>query len=446
MVQNPGQRQYLFQGTNPWEREEREKEQLRRREAAKIWRDQQISELGALGANRTPSQEEQLRNLRLDKEFERRVEEQDDDEEDEQEELPYNAGGSVTGTNTNQRYSGGAPRPQHLRLDNTTQQQQLTNGPPAQQRLDSLVGNNNLPPEPPERVSSYAVMSSTLRSPVMSNEYHINTSHPINSTLNNINASHITMNSSHSTMNSSHNTMNSSHNTMNSSHNTMNSSHNTMNSSHNTLNSSHNTTNSSQLTMNSSHNTTMNSTHNTTHNASSHDSNNNPSSATTNATPSKRVSFQDTSSVSHSPPSPVLEKIREDPNSFIDEAENMLASPKTPDGHFAGTPSVIGTQEIYKDPRQRRLAQQQQEKMLSNKTSQVPEKLSFKEKMKMFAMETGEDGTPRDKVKISRAQRDIDNLGTPTSTNINTSNESASNVSVNNLNSKFKTSAAITSN
>lgn len=64
----------------------------------------------------------------------------------------------------------------------------------------------------------------------------------------------------------------------------------------------------------------------------------------------------------------------------------------------------------------------------------------------MFAMETGEDGTPRDKVKISRAQRDIDNLGTPTSTNINTSNESASNVSVNNLNSKFKTSAAITSN
>lgn len=53
---------------------------------------------------------------------------------------------------------------------------------------------------------------------------------------------------------------------------------------------------------------------------------------------------------------------------------------------------------------------------MSNK---VPEKLSFKEKMKMFAMETGEDGTPRDKVKISRAQRDIDNLGTPTTPNNN---------------------------
>jgi len=50
---------------------------------------------------------------------------------------------------------------------------------------------------------------------------------------------------------------------------------------------------------------------------------------------------------------------------------------------------------------------------MSNKAgSTVPEKLSFKEKMKMFAMETGEDGTPKDKVKISKAQREIDNLGT----------------------------------
>lgn len=63
----------------------------------------------------------------------------------------------------------------------------------------------------------------------------------------------------------------------------------------------------------------------------------------------------------------------------------------------------------------------------------------------MFAMETGEDGTPRDKVKISRAQRDIDNLGTPTSGNSSNENTNTSNVSVDNLNSKFK-SAAITSN
>jgi afadin len=37
--------------------------------------------------------------------------------------------------------------------------------------------------------------------------------------------------------------------------------------------------------------------------------------------------------------------------------------------------------------------------------------------MKMFAMETGEDGTPRDKVKISRAQREIDNLEAPSGSN-----------------------------
>lgn len=40
----------------------------------------------------------------------------------------------------------------------------------------------------------------------------------------------------------------------------------------------------------------------------------------------------------------------------------------------------------------------------------MPEKLSFKEKMKMFALESGEDQTPKDKLKISRAQRDIDNV------------------------------------
>lgn len=76
---------------------------------------------------------------------------------------------------------------------------------------------------------------------------------------------------------------------------------------------------------------------------------------------------------------------------------------------------------FFRDPRTKRLAEQQHQKLLSNKGSAVPEKLSFKEKMKMFAMETGEDATPKDKVKISRAQRDIDNIGSPTTPNNNTS-------------------------
>lgn len=89
----------------------------------------------------------------------------------------------------------------------------------------------------------------------------------------------------------------------------------------------------------------------------------------------------------------------------------MLASPTTPTdspGMSTTTPGVIGAQEVYKDPRAKRLAEQAQQKMVS---APIPEKLSFKEKMKMFAMETGESGTPKDKSKISRAQRDIDNLG-----------------------------------
>lgn len=57
----------------------------------------------------------------------------------------------------------------------------------------------------------------------------------------------------------------------------------------------------------------------------------------------------------------------------------------------------------------------------------VPEKLTFKEKMKMFAMETGEEGTPKDKVKISRAQRDIDNLNSPSAPNANNTNKNTVN-------------------
>ncbi|XP_049285532.1 afadin isoform X4 [Anopheles funestus] len=101
---------------------------------------------------------------------------------------------------------------------------------------------------------------------------------------------------------------------------------------------------------------------------------------------------------------------RPDPDRFIDETmPAMLHTPTTPDGEnwnmqIQATPGVIGAQEVYRDPRTRRLAEQQQKQ----KSEAVPEKLSFKEKMKMFALESGENNTPKDKLKISRAQRDID--------------------------------------
>ncbi|XP_041976702.1 uncharacterized protein LOC121731364 [Aricia agestis] len=96
----------------------------------------------------------------------------------------------------------------------------------------------------------------------------------------------------------------------------------------------------------------------------------------------------------------------QNPERFIEEAESMLsgASPTTPPAALTHTPGVIGAQEVYRDPRTRRLLEQQ----ARAPAAPVPEQLSFKEKMKMFALESGEAATPKDKVKISRAQRDID--------------------------------------
>lgn len=71
--------------------------------------------------------------------------------------------------------------------------------------------------------------------------------------------------------------------------------------------------------------------------------------------------------------------------------------------------SIVKTKVIvsYRDPRTRRL-QEKQQLQQQQKAGEVPEKLTFKEKMKMFALESGENQTPKDKLKISRAQRDID--------------------------------------
>lgn len=79
-----------------------------------------------------------------------------------------------------------------------------------------------------------------------------------------------------------------------------------------------------------------------------------------------------------------------------------------------------------RDPRQKRLEKQKQQQQ-NSQIGAVPEKLSFKEKMKMFAMETGEDGTPRDKVKISRAQREIDNISSPLNSSNNNNNNNNNN-------------------
>ncbi|CAG0888922.1 unnamed protein product, partial [Darwinula stevensoni] len=80
----------IFSASNPWDREEREREAARRAEVARLWRDQQIAMLEG-ESNRTPKQEEQLRTLRLEKEFQRRAEEaakgDDEDNDDDDDEV-----------------------------------------------------------------------------------------------------------------------------------------------------------------------------------------------------------------------------------------------------------------------------------------------------------------------------------------------------------------------
>jgi len=86
----------------------------------------------------------------------------------------------------------------------------------------------------------------------------------------------------------------------------------------------------------------------------------------------------------------------------------MLSSPRSPEVVTPGTgntPGVIGAQEVYRDPRMRRLAEQQQKQQAA---APKPEKLSFAEKMKMFAMESGQADTPKDKMKASSKQREIE--------------------------------------
>lgn len=78
------------------------------------------------------------------------------------------------------------------------------------------------------------------------------------------------------------------------------------------------------------------------------------------------------------------------------------------------TPNVIGAQEVYRDPRER--IKQEKMRNQAKPALQGPEKLSFKEKMKMFAMEGGggvHDSSARDKVKHSKAQREIEGEEAP---------------------------------
>lgn len=97
------------------------------------------------------------------------------------------------------------------------------------------------------------------------------------------------------------------------------------------------------------------------------------------------------------------------PNNYT----NYLAESDHPTGN---TPGVIGAQEVYRDPRSRIEAQQRTQKARSNASNgtgggggagQPGDRMSFRDKMKLFASEAGE-GTPVQKPKASKSQRALE--------------------------------------
>ncbi|KAG8189760.1 hypothetical protein JTE90_012933 [Oedothorax gibbosus] len=92
----------------------------------------------------------------------------------------------------------------------------------------------------------------------------------------------------------------------------------------------------------------------------------------------------------------------------LDDINDVLATPVNNMNTYnlGNTPGVIGTQEVYRDPRQR--IEAERTLGLGVPKGPGPEKLTFKEKMKMFAQEVGEQESPKDKQ--------------PRSTNVNTYN------------------------
>ncbi|XP_028049950.1 uncharacterized protein LOC105834788 isoform X3 [Monomorium pharaonis] len=476
-------RQYQYSATNPWQREEREKEQARRREAARQWRDQQIAELSAL-THRTQQQEEQLRALQLERDFQKRAEEianQDDDEEsnDLDNESVQRVQGLLRMAASQDRTVQGTLQPPILSRT-VTGNQSIRGGLPVQplssqsvtsshahilsnQTVSQNVGMNS----PSQENSGLHVQSNQQQqqTTIGQSEEHVSTPN-YGTSLSHFNSGQksYSMGTPHSVedrelqrkmdevkrkqveyeenqkkqeeqqLQSQQQTYQPSQHPRSQLHPSMLRLDNLIINGSNVSMPSQNNVNdtappppergSSYAVM--SQQSALRSNGSTTSNL--------PPTSQQSAS-MKRVSFHDSNANSESilrnvssgtsnPPSISMDTIREDPNNFINDAENLLASPKTPDGSgtsFTGaTPGVIGAQEVYKDPRQKRLAEKQ--KQQNSQIGAVPEKLSFKEKMKMFAMETGEDGTPRDKVKISRAQREIDNISSPLNSNIHNNN------------------------
>lgn len=117
----------------------------------------------------------------------------------------------------------------------------------------------------------------------------------------------------------------------------------------------------------------------------------------------KKVSWSDAPAKSADSPPPQLHTQSSFTLQDIDEVLGTSGEPEAGASlAMANTPNVIGAQEVYKDPRER--IKLEKLRAQPSKVIPVPEKLSFKEKMKFFAMEADQQG---DKLKNSKSADNV---------------------------------------
>ncbi|UMM11661.1 hypothetical protein L5515_000838 [Caenorhabditis briggsae] len=97
---------------------------------------------------------------------------------------------------------------------------------------------------------------------------------------------------------------------------------------------------------------------------------------------------------------------------FIDEVSQYQTPTSNTAMLFAAdvpvldSPGIVGTNEIYRDPRQRRLNELQDRNRNDNGADGT--KLDFRDKQRLFARQIGEDSMPRQRMDVSSAQRLIE--------------------------------------
>ena len=106
--------------------------------------------------------------------------------------------------------------------------------------------------------------------------------------------------------------------------------------------------------------------------------------------------------------SPPAEQVVPGPNDVFHTPQQAHRPTSTSTSNYVrqdSTPTVIGAQEVYRDPRSRIEAQKAAQTSSARKPAL--ERMSFRDKMKYFAQEAGEDA-PKYKPKVSKTQRNIE--------------------------------------